>query len=211
MNQITRLTLRVCAGILAFVFALGLISSLSFPLSFILILFILPGLIIIFLAVIVILTIRSARAPLLTNGIRRRLIAVGSVPVIGILTMALALPALWAGDRAGNLSQLAVNYTQYEVIIAQAKQSGGDSKREKHSIAHYIDLGPPVRVAFNRQGFLDNWSGIIYDPTGIVMQADGFDPVSGDFAASDKITKLFGGDLVNCRHLWGNYYDCSFT
>jgi hypothetical protein len=211
MNQLTRLTLGVCAGILAFVFALGLISSLSFPLSFILILFILPGLIIIFLAVIVILTIRSTRAPLLTNGIRRRLIAVGSVPVIGILTIALALPALWAGDRAGNLSQLAVNYTQYEVIIAQAKQSGGDSKREKHSIAHYIDLGPPVRVAFNQQGFLDNWSGIIYDPTGIVMQADGFDPVSGDFAASDNITKLFGGDLVNCRHLWGNYYDCSFT
>ncbi len=58
---------------------------------------------------------------------------------------------------------------------------------------------------------LDNWSGIIYDPTGDVMLARGFDPVSGRFHAPDRITKLFEGDLVECRHLWSSYYSCSFT
>jgi hypothetical protein len=58
---------------------------------------------------------------------------------------------------------------------------------------------------------LDNWSGIIYDRTGDVMLAKGFDSTTGKFYAPDKVTKLFGGDLVGWRRLWGSYYSCSFT
>ena len=58
---------------------------------------------------------------------------------------------------------------------------------------------------------LDNWSGIIVDPTARVMEADGFDTATGEFAAPEEVTKLFDGDLVSCRHLWGDYYSCSFT
>lgn len=43
------------------------------------------------------------------------------------------------------------------------------------------------------------------------MLADGFDPKTGKFVAPDRVTKVFGGDLVSCRHLWSSYYDCSFT
>ena len=42
------------------------------------------------------------------------------------------------------------------------------------------------------------------------MLADGFDE-QGRFHAPDRITKIFGGDLVSCRWLWGDYYTCSFT
>ena len=74
-----------------------------------------------------------------------------------------------------------------------------------------VDAGPPVRIAFmTSPGFLDNWSGIVFDPTGKVMLADGWD-ASGKFRAPEAITKLFDGDLVSCRHLWGDYYRCSFT
>jgi hypothetical protein len=59
-------------------------------------------------------------------------------------------------------------------------------------------------------GFLDNWSGIVFDPTGAVMQADGWD-AAGKFRAPDAITKLFGGDIVSCSHILGDYYRCSFT
>jgi hypothetical protein len=89
-----------------------------------------------------------------------------------------------------------------------------DRKPEWHAeqggIIYNVDLGPPVRVAFHPEGMLDNWSGIIFDPTGEVMQADGFD-ARGNFVAPERITKLFGGDLVGCRHLWRDYYRCSFT
>lgn len=57
---------------------------------------------------------------------------------------------------------------------------------------------------------LNNWSAIVFDPTGKVTLADGFDE-DGNFSAPARITKLFGGDLVSCRSLWGDYYKCSFT
>lgn len=44
-----------------------------------------------------------------------------------------------------------------------------------------------------------------------MMQADGFDPATGKFRAPDRVTKLFGGDLVWCRPLWRHYYECGFT
>ncbi|MEA3038187.1 MAG: hypothetical protein QOE79_700 [Sphingomonadales bacterium] len=68
-----------------------------------------------------------------------------------------------------------------------------------------------MRVAFDPEGIFDNWDGIVFDPTGEVMSARGFDPVTGKFAAPDKITKLFGGDLLGCSRLSGAYYACAFT
>ncbi len=110
------------------------------------------------------------------------------------------------------MSRLFVNHNHYEAIIAKARRNPTPSWFEEDGgVTYSVDVGPPIRVAFNPAGFLDNWSGIIYDPTGDVMQANGFDPVTGKFFAPDRVTKLFDGDLVNCRHLWGNYYDCSFT
>lgn len=104
----------------------------------------------------------------------------------------------------------------YETIIAKVKRGhrspgGMSSFEEDGGVRYVVDDGPPIRVAFNPEGMLDDWSGIIFDPTGEVMLAKGFDAITGKFSAPDRVTKLFGGDLVSCRHLSGNYYDCSFT
>ena len=105
-----------------------------------------------------------------------------------------------------------VNHRHYEAIIAKANKTRQSVWYEDDgAITYSTDLGPPIRVAFNPAGMLDNWSGIIYDPTGDVMLANGFDPKTGKFFAPERVTKIFGGDLVGCRHLWGSYYDCSFT
>ena len=115
-------------------------------------------------------------------------------------------------ERVTLVAELAINHHRYETIIAKARANPVDRSYESaNGITYSVDVGPPVRVAFNPEGFLDNWSGVIYDPTGEVMQADGWDPASRKFRAPDRITKIFGGDLVACRHLWGDYYDCSFT
>lgn len=112
----------------------------------------------------------------------------------------------------GTFSRLVVNQGHYEAIIAKvARERKAAWFEEDDGVIYSTDLGPPVRVAFNPAGILDNWSGIIYDPTGDVMKAKGFDPKTSKFYAPERITKLFGGDLVDCRHLWGDYYQCSFT
>lgn len=133
-------------------------------------------------------------------------------PILLVLWLMAALPLLWAGGHLGSLSRLAVNESNYREIINRARVSRkAESYAEYGGVTYSVDPGPPVRVAFNPEGFLDNWSAIVFDPTGEVMLADGFDPTTGKFYAPERITKLFDGDLVACRKLWGDYYSCSFT
>jgi len=133
-------------------------------------------------------------------------------PILLCLVILAAWPSLFLGRHVGDLSRLALNYHHYERIIAKAR---ADQKEEWYAedggVTYSVDAGPPVRVAFNPAGMLDNWSAIIFDPTGEMLMADGFDPTTGKFRAPDKITKLFYGDLVTCHRLWGNYLSCSFT
>lgn len=58
--------------------------------------------------------------------------------------------------------------------------------------------GSNANLAFPWEGILDNWIGVIHDPSGGVMDAD-------------SAKGIFGGDLLGCEHLDGPYYLCSFT
>jgi hypothetical protein len=76
-----------------------------------------------------------------------------------------------------------------------------------------VDLGPPIRVAFQWSGFGDNWSGIVYDPSGEVLKSNQFALDYSNFydPSLADVKRLFGGDMRGARHLWGNWYFCSFT
>lgn len=63
------------------------------------------------------------------------------------------------------------------------------------SEVYLVDPGPPPRVSFAWGGMLDNWCGVVHDPSGRVLK-HGFDP---------------GGVTLHVEHLWGNWYFCSFT
>lgn len=117
-----------------------------------------------------------------------------------------------AGGRIGLIAQIAIYHERFEEIIAKEKVApSADGRGEFKGVSYWADPGPPVRVAFFPEGLLDNWSALIYDPTGEMMQADGFDSLTGKFRAPDNVTNLFGGDLVWCRPVWGDYYECRFT
>jgi hypothetical protein len=76
-----------------------------------------------------------------------------------------------------------------------------------------VDEGPPRRVAFGWGGIIDNWSGIVYDPSGEVMLVrESEEELSkAEEAERDRIRSLFGGDLIKATHLWGPWYYCVFT
>ena len=80
---------------------------------------------------------------------------------------------------------------------------------------YFVDPGPPVRVAFVLAPgrFIDNWCGVVYDPSGEVMQANQFDGSwnSWDVQVPSRIIGLFGGDMLGCRPLDAPYYHCCFT
>jgi hypothetical protein len=82
------------------------------------------------------------------------------------------------------------------------------------NVEYKLDLGPPIRVGFPQPGgLLDNWEGVVYDPTGEVEKARGWVYESGrqEFTAPENVVRLFGGDIVSCVHIEGNFYRCWFT
>ena len=77
-----------------------------------------------------------------------------------------------------------------------------------------VDAGPPVRVAFPLPGgILDNWQGIVYDPTGVVLRTREFrrDWSNFDDPALLPVKRLFGGDVQHCESMGGPWYFCQFT
>lgn len=204
--------LKWYAALAAVPFCFGLLTVwLPFFLSLLMLVGI-AGLYLIGIAV----TVRSSMAawqtrPLGNSPMRR----VGAT-LIPSLLLALAISAFFplgqAGGRVGHIAQIAIYHERFEEIIAKEKVApSADGRGEFKGVSYWTDPGPPVRVAFFPEGLLDNWTALIYDPTGEMMQADGFDPITGKFRAPDRVTRLFGGDLVWCRPVWGDYYECGFT
>src|SRR5262245_23646376 len=77
----------------------------------------------------------------------------------------------------------------------------------------YVELGPPLRVAFVEDGLLDNWHGIVYDPTGLVLRAN---LLKGDYSNRgdprlNEVLQLFGGMMIRAVPLGGPWYRCYFT
>jgi hypothetical protein len=132
------------------------------------------------------------------------------------LALVLALPVVWAVAWTFDWASFLNNRSDYEEVVRLAQEGRFDANvrdyQEHDGTTFMLDAGPPRRVAFPMPGgFLDNWSGVIYDPTGDVMLADGFDSESGEFTAPDRVTKLFYGDIVSCKHMLDSFYSCSFT
>lgn len=118
-----------------------------------------------------------------------------------------------AGDTATFRIRFSTNRATYDRIVAEVERSLGSvpPHGERWGIRFQVDAGPPVRVAFRQPGgLLDNWEGVVYDPTGLVSQAQGWRS-PGEFSAPPDIKQLFGGDLVSCRHVEKSYYRCWFT
>lgn len=202
----------ILAGVL---FALGFIFAWSAAAAFIFLIFGVPILLLVFLVGGLLLTIRGVRRARAEHQIgRSRTITALAAPAMLVVFVVAALPVLGAGAWTGQASRLLLNREPYQAIIEKVRRgerSGRQGAFEQHDgIKYVVDRGPPVRIAFNPEGLLDNWSGIVFDPTGDVMLADGW-ATGGRLRAPDRVTRLFGGDLVRCRRLWADFYVCSFT
>jgi hypothetical protein len=136
-----------------------------------------------------------------------------------VLGLALgAIPLARIGNALTTRTRYWLHHPEYARIVDSvlaARASRADSLVELNPAErYYVDPGPPVRLAFIQPGgFLDNWEGVVYDPTGIEQAARGWSYASGEqeFTAPMAIRRLFGGDLVECRQIDGPWYRCWFT
>ena len=87
-------------------------------------------------------------------------------------------------------------------------------KRANSTDVAGIERGATVQVAFYwMRGVTDNWVGLVYDPSGEVLQAREFrrDWSNWSDPELEKVRSLFGGAMYNARHLTGSWYICWFT
>lgn len=138
-----------------------------------------------------------------------------------------AVGAVWfsAGPlrRAGDKAVFHWRFTQmrptYDSIVAGTlRRPPPDTGQvpwinlDHGDVDYAVDLGPPLRIAFVQPGgIIDNWEGIVYDPSGAVRAATGWKNAAGQFSAPPEVVRLFGGDLVKCRPVIDQYFRCWFT
>lgn len=134
-------------------------------------------------------------------------VAAASIPLL-LVALLLSEPTI---ARLAIYSEFAVMLPKYSTVVTAV--TGTPPHRAAGEVEYIVDEGPPVRIAFPQGGILDNWHGIVFDPSDAVAQATGWNHDGGtvQFTAPPGIREVFGGDLVSCRHLQGHYYSCSFT
>jgi hypothetical protein len=108
--------------------------------------------------------------------------------------------------------------TVYDRVVARAQRetrrdgmSGSSAFHTGEGVPYMIDFGPPRRVAFSYGGLVDNWCGVVFDPTGEVLKINDLPPGGSPGWRNHPMTKLFGGDMTSCRPLESPYYFCCFT
>ncbi len=102
--------------------------------------------------------------------------------------------------------------SQYEAVIAQVNSSTDCQSLLLDKFRTRVDCNSPRRVAIPMPGgIIDNWVGIVYDPTGLVMQANKVPMADLKNPKYAYVVGLFGGDMISARHLFGHWYVCSFT
>jgi hypothetical protein len=123
--------------------------------------------------------------------------------------------AFTGGRSWGESARFAIVRHSYEHRLQEILSSFERGTPMESRYAEYeIEPGPPVRVAFMWQaGVTDNWVGLVYDPTGIVMKANEFkrDWSNWKDPALEPVKRLFGGDIVQTRHFKDHWYLCVFT
>jgi hypothetical protein len=167
-----------------------------------------------------------AGAGLLLAGIMRLRRANARRAAFASLALVLTwLGAGWSGgwhqlSRAGDALEFHLRFQRLEPrysalvpeLLVQAPETHGYQQR--NGVTYVLDAGPPKRLAFLQPGgILDNWEGIVYDPTGAVSAARGwqYDGATQQFTAPPAVRGLFGGDIVACNHVRGPWYRCWFT
>ena len=120
----------------------------------------------------------------------------------------------FSGDHWAHVLHFQLNKGYYEAQVVVILAAPPVQRIQLVGNDCFLDDGPPVRVAFKIPGgILDNFTAVVYDPTGRVMEVDQLrsEPLLWKNPNSMPIRRLFGGDLIFAEPLGGLWYRCGFT
>ena len=114
---------------------------------------------------------------------------------------------------------------KYVQIIEKIKTKKISSNGSVNGINYDTEVDPAMRVSFSWGGNLDNWKGIIYDPTNaiskiaknnqILINSRDRKPLTPDeeqyIKETTELKLLFGGVIYKVKKMVDNWYLCWFT
>ena len=114
---------------------------------------------------------------------------------------------------------------KYVQIIEKIKTKKISSNGSVNGISYDTEVDPVMRVSFSWGGILDNWKGIIYDPTNELSKIAENNQThinSGDrkpltpaeeqyIKETTELKLLFGGVIYKVKKMANNWYLCWFT
>ena len=104
----------------------------------------------------------------------------------------------------------------YSEIVDKLNSGKMPHEGRHRKINYKSETDPVFRVAFSWGGMIDNWYGIVYDPSGKILRCNESDPRFPDQDPMDdeelnKIRMIFGGVLYKVEKLSDHWYMCWFT
>ena len=104
----------------------------------------------------------------------------------------------------------------YSEIVDKLNSGKMPHEGRYREINYKSETDPVFRVSFSWGGMIDNWYGIVYDPSGNIMRCNESDPRFPDQGPMDdeelsKIRMIFGGVLYKVEKLSDHWYLCWFT
>jgi hypothetical protein len=140
----------------------------------------------------------------------------GRITWRGAAVMAVAIAGLFFyGSPLARFVRFHVLKSGYVSIANDVRKGLADDERaelRRSGIQLDDGEGGPVRIAFPWICIVDNWCGVIFDPTDEL--ADFCGDAGQDhrgFLRDSSLRKLFGGDMTRCERLEKGWYFCWFT
>jgi len=114
---------------------------------------------------------------------------------------------------------------KYVQIIEKIKTKKISSNGSVNGISYDTEVDPVMRVSFSWGGILDNWRGIIYDPTNELSTIAKNNQIHINYRDKKSLTPadeehikettelklLFGGVIYKVKKMGNNWYLCWFT
>ena len=114
---------------------------------------------------------------------------------------------------------------KYVQIIEKIETKKISSNGSLNGISYDTEVDPAMRVSFSWGGIIDNWRGIIYDPTNelskiaennqIHINSEERNPLTPDdeqyIKETAELKLLFGGVIYKVKKMGNNWYLCWFT
>ena len=147
------------------------------------------------------------------------------VPLVGLLLVGVISYGTNLTTDLGDKLRFLRYEKKYVQIIEKINTKKISSNGSVNGISYDTEVDPVMRVSFSWGGILDNWKGIIYDPTNKLSKTAKNNQIHINYRDRNSLTTadeeyikettelklLFGGVIYKVKKMGNNWYLCWFT